>query len=301
MFGYVKPAVGDLLVKHHELYKAVYCGLCHSVSSAVSPLMTSSLSYDFVFLALVRASLLGERFEIGKERCAVHPMKKRPSAASKSGDSLDFSAKAGFILTAYKIFDDINDRDQPFFKKLFLFPTAAFCRAKLRRIKKKDPLISSLSDFVDSRISSLSLMESSDCASLDKLCAVSGDILSEIFSFGLEGNEKLIASEIGSFVGRFIYTADAADDLSKDERHGSFNPLLNKYGSVTDAFSAFEDIDTAQSIYISRIDAAVSLLPRDSEYLPIIENITSLGLSSVFGNIIKKYEKQLSKPKGLNT
>ena len=31
MFGYVKPVVGELLVKEHEFYKATYCGICRAM------------------------------------------------------------------------------------------------------------------------------------------------------------------------------------------------------------------------------------------------------------------------------
>ena len=30
MFGYVKPAYPELLVKEYELYRAVYCGICEA-------------------------------------------------------------------------------------------------------------------------------------------------------------------------------------------------------------------------------------------------------------------------------
>jgi hypothetical protein len=37
MFGYVRPYRDELKVKDYELYRAVYCGLCHSLKSAAAP------------------------------------------------------------------------------------------------------------------------------------------------------------------------------------------------------------------------------------------------------------------------
>jgi septum site-determining protein MinD len=50
MFGYIKPQQSDLLVRQYELYRALYCGLCDTITSKVSPALSLSLSYDFVFL-----------------------------------------------------------------------------------------------------------------------------------------------------------------------------------------------------------------------------------------------------------
>ena len=53
MFGYIKPQQSDLLVRQYELYRALYCGLCDTITSKVSPALSLSLSYDFVFLVII--------------------------------------------------------------------------------------------------------------------------------------------------------------------------------------------------------------------------------------------------------
>ena len=73
MFGYVRPYVPELKVKENELYNAVYCGLCRSMGKTTGTASRLSLSYDMVFLALVRSAYCGESFEIEQKRCFVHP------------------------------------------------------------------------------------------------------------------------------------------------------------------------------------------------------------------------------------
>ena len=34
MFGFVRPYKDELKVKDYELFRSVYCGLCHSLESA---------------------------------------------------------------------------------------------------------------------------------------------------------------------------------------------------------------------------------------------------------------------------
>ena len=54
MFGYVKPVPAELLVKEYEFYRATYCGICRSMKKHTGSLSKVTLSYDSVFLALVR-------------------------------------------------------------------------------------------------------------------------------------------------------------------------------------------------------------------------------------------------------
>ena len=50
MFGYVKPVVGEMLVREHEFYKATYCGICRAMKKHTGTLSRVTLSYDSVFL-----------------------------------------------------------------------------------------------------------------------------------------------------------------------------------------------------------------------------------------------------------
>ena len=107
MFGYIKPAYGELRMREHEMYRGAYCGLCRSMGRCTGCTSRLSLSYDLVFLALVRYALSGETPVITEGRCALHPFKKRPFLAHS--ETLGFTAGASAILTLGKIRDDITD------------------------------------------------------------------------------------------------------------------------------------------------------------------------------------------------
>ena len=64
MFGYVRPYTPELLVKDNELYRATYCGLCRTMGKTTGKLSKLALSYDFVFLALLRFAVRGEKVEV---------------------------------------------------------------------------------------------------------------------------------------------------------------------------------------------------------------------------------------------
>ena len=68
MFGYVKPVVKELLVKEHEFYKATYCGICRSMKKHTGGLSIATITYDSVFLALVRMAYIPDA-ELGSYCC----------------------------------------------------------------------------------------------------------------------------------------------------------------------------------------------------------------------------------------
>ena len=78
MFGYVKPDSAELRVKDYDFYRATYCGICRETGRVTGNASRVTLSYDAVFLALVRMLFIGEEeFSSRMRRCAVHPLKKR--------------------------------------------------------------------------------------------------------------------------------------------------------------------------------------------------------------------------------
>ena len=106
MFGYVKPHVPDLLVKENAFYKSVYCGLCHELKKK-SLILPFTLSYDFVFLCVLRLAVSHDEIKVSQKRCFVHPVRKKPYLCSTP--SLDYGARASAMLLYRNIEDDVRD------------------------------------------------------------------------------------------------------------------------------------------------------------------------------------------------
>ena len=108
MFGYVKPVVPELLVKEHEFYRATYCGICRSMKKHTGKLSNTMLSYDSVFLALVRMAYIDDsELATTHSRCIAHPMKKRCMLTDNS--AVEYTARAFAVLAYYKAQDDLSD------------------------------------------------------------------------------------------------------------------------------------------------------------------------------------------------
>ena len=102
MFGYVKPKKEDLLVRDYEFYRATYCGICRAMKRHTGALSNVTLSYDSVFLAMVRMLYVDDdAFGIEKKRCIAHPLSPRPML--KENPATEYVARAFAILTHHKL------------------------------------------------------------------------------------------------------------------------------------------------------------------------------------------------------
>lgn len=289
MFGYIKPVSAELKVKEYELYKSIYCGLCASLGRNATCLSKFTLSYDFVFLALVRMALTGECGKIQKRRCMAHPTKKR--AVVTNSAELDYCAKVSVLLTYGKIRDDIADeRGTKRLTARLLSPVVNLMRKKALRAKN----LSALDDIISKKLSALSKLEENKIYSPDAASDIFGELMAETASFGLCGKERRIAYEIGRHIGRFVYMTDAADDLSSDLEKHRYNPFIIPGKNNKEISDEFENripaLRTSLIMELSGIESAVELIDRESntEFLSILENIIYLGLPLQIDKVLKK-------------
>ena len=272
MFGYVKPVVGEMLVREHEFYKATYCGICRAMKKHTGGLSNVTLSYDSVFLALVRMLYLPDSdFKAENKRCIAHPLKKRPMLLENS--ALEYTARAFAVLTYYKMRDDISDEGG--LKKL----GAAMLGPVISSAKKMAEL-SDLEKIVHDGLAEITALEKGMCQSVDQPAAIFGDILGEIFAYGLEERDALVPREVGRHLGRFIYAADAAEDYEDDLKTGKYNPFVLLYDGKPLTKENRESIKCGLILECRGLESAVNLLPFCSRRTieSIINNIIYLGL-----------------------
>lgn len=272
MFGYVKPEPGELLVREHEFYKATYCGICRAMKKHTGVLSNVTLSYDSVFLALVRMLYIPDGdFAAEQRRCIAHPMTKRPML--KENEAIEYTARAFAVLTYYKLKDDLHDEGG--LKRM----GAATVRPIVSVANSKAD-IPALEKTVSDRLDKINELEKAGCKSVDTPAALFGELLGEIFAFGLPEGERLVPYEVGNHLGRFIYAADAAEDYDKDLKSGSYNPYVLLYEGRPLTKENKQTIKTGLILECKRIEAAVNLLPFGNRATieNIINNIIYLGL-----------------------
>ena len=295
MFGYIKPNIPELRVKEYELYRAVYCGLCESLGRSITCTSRLSLSYDFVFLALVRMALTGESGKIERHRCLAHPTKKR--AVIVNSHELDYTARLSAVLTYHKLRDDIADGKG--LKRLgvrFLMPEA-------KRMRRRACFDKDAQEFIAGRLDELSRLERECCDSPDRAAEPFGELMAYASALGFEENtsEARIAAEIGRHIGRYIYIIDALDDLGDDIKSGSYNPFRQMYTDGVDGVAReAENIRTALTMELVGVSSAVELIDfsKTPEYGEIIKNIIYLGLPACTDKVLSKYKSESDKENG---
>jgi hypothetical protein len=273
MFGYVKPVHTELLVKEYEFYRATYCGICRSMKKHTGAFSNVTLTYDSVFLALVRMLFIPDS-EIGakKRRCIAHPLKSRPMVNINS--ATEYCARAFAILSYYKAKDDLMDERMG--KKMLLLPVRPILSAGKRKAGIPD-----VAEIIKEKLDAITELENAKTPSVDEPAALFGELLGEIFANGLDGSDALVCRELGKALGRFIYSADAAEDYEEDRREGKYNPYVLLYGGNPLTAENKRSIKCALLLECKRMESALNLLPFGNRRTieNILRNIIYLGLT----------------------
>lgn len=285
MFGYVLVDKPALRIREYDYYRATYCGLCHAMGKCTGCVSRLTLSYDMTFFALVREMLEGEQVSFVKKRCPRHPIKKIDTVVINP--QLEYSAFVGGILSAGKILDNVNDEKGA---KRTLAKFLRFFFSKMDRESRGN--LPELADFVNEKLAELGEVEIKNTASIDVPADVFGEMMATLLSNGFDGEKKLIATNIGKRIGRWIYIVDAFDDYYKDRKSGSYNPFVELYGGENFTEDNLISISKMLEAELSMALAAIDLLDGDEDRnrSEIIKNILCLGMPASVKRICDKQE-----------
>ncbi len=276
MFGYIKPRVGELLVKEYELYKAVYCGLCIEGGKKVSRLTRFLLSDDFVFLAILRMAVTDAKPSVSKKRC---PYSLKKKSVLTDNECITYSCAAFAVLTYQKLLDDI--RDSKGIKKLIKRFALPYMRLMNRRTSKMYPTLLPLAE---KHLSRLSEVEKCSTSSIDNSAEPFAMLVADFCAEGTEGEQRRILYECGYHLGRYIYIIDAFEDCFEDEKNGEFNCLNTEFGSAENTVKNNRIIYQTLRDSINRLCLAFGLAS-DCGYNSLIQAILMFGSEDAFERV----------------
>lgn len=287
MFGYVRPQAPELKLREYQYYRGVYCGLCRAQGRCTGQCSRMTLSYDYVFLTLLRLALENGnpsadpsdrtvRFEA--RRCLPHPLRKRLSL--RAGTVTRHIALCAAMLNFYKLCDDKQD-EKPF-SAAHLRATWLYLplRHMYRRAAKQEP---ELAKSLKCAMEEFSRREEEEQTSADLPAAAFGEVTACLLSYGLAQREAKIARHVGMHMGKWLYFADAVDDFDEDVRKGRRNPLRGLYHGETLSPQEREAVATAMTAELMRVDDALSLLDIDadccgSDLQPLLRHMLYIAL-----------------------
>ncbi len=271
MFGYVKPRVGDLLVKEYEFFRSAYCGVCRAMRQKTGFVSSLALSYDMVFLAVCRMLATDRAYTAKKCRCVMHPCRGKQCVVGN--DAFIYAARASAVLLYEKCRDDKADRGS---HRLLARLALPFFRRAARRAK-----LPFLTEEIEKCLCELSEVEAAKTPSIDTPAAIFGDLLGLVFAEGLTEEDYTVFYNVGYHLGVFIYAADAADDYTSDKKSGSYNPYVLLYPEGKGFENGIpEDVRSSLHMTLVALGEAVEKLPfrGDPSLTNIIKNTVYLGL-----------------------
>lgn len=284
MFGYILPEKPELKIKEYELFRAYYCGVCKSIGRRFGQIPRLTLNYDATFLALLLSSMRDERICVSRDRCIAHPLKKK--SIIEGDNVIDYASDINILLTYYNLKDNWDD-DRSFLSAAGML--ALRSGYKKLRLKYRDKC-----DIIEAKLKELSELEAEGCNSVDRAAEPFAKLMEEIFAYKplLEDNKnEKILRWIGYNIGRWIYIADAYDDIDDDIKSKAYNPLLRQY--------VFENTENAEK-FKERIRERVefnmtyclSEIAKAYELLDIKKN-DSIAKNIIYMGMLRKTEQIL--------
>ena len=268
MFGYVNADKKEMTDEERSTYQAYYCGLCRELKRQAGAGAQICLNYDITFLAILLSGLYEPDEVTEPFRCRLHPTKKRFFHES---EVMQYAASMNIVLSYYKFLDDYQDDHKTSRKKI-----ANRFEPVVKRVCEEYPRqTQAIEDFVRD----LSDAEYRQEDNLTVLSALSGDMLGELFCYKEEDvwNESL--RSMGYYLGKFIYLLDAYDDMEKDRKNHSFNPMLRAIDKDP-SYDAF-----CRQVLVSLIAECT----KEFERLPILKNASVLR-NILYSGIWTKYD-----------
>ncbi len=298
MFGYIRPAVGQLRVYEYETYRAVYCSICHTLKEKFGALSTLSLNYDFTFAALLGLALQEDFPGYEPFTCIAHPFHKRQRLKDEPV-TLPYVSSCVVSMVHAKIADNIADTGG--IKSLLYRLTMPFIS---RTGKKAGQLYPALPALCAAMGTEQAEVEKLPDASIDAAAQPSAKALSEMMqALSQDPLEQRILSRFGYLLGRWIYLIDALDDLEDDLKKNGFNPFIQRF-SVTAPISEETRLKIQQygremlNITGAEMAAAYELLDL-KRFKDILDNILYLGLKESMERVFTRRNKKAIDPAGL--
>ena len=276
MFGYVTIAAAGLSKDRQERYRAMYCGLCHTLGRRFGPVGQMTLSYDVTFLYLLLSSLYEPQETQATERCIPHPLHVHPYVQNELAD---YCCDMNLALAYHKCMDDWQDDRSP------------LSRAEVALLKKGYQQIAARYPdkcrAIENCLHELGDLEKSGEGTLDAAANISARMLGVIYRY----QEDIWADELeqmGQCLGRFIYLMDAYDDLPADIRKKRFNPL-REYQASED-YESF--VKESLMLLIGECTEIFEALPLVQD-MDILRNILYAGCWTRYEQLQQKRNKSV--------
>ncbi len=275
MFGYVLPRKDKLSEAEFAQYRAAYCGLCRSLKLHYGFRARFLVNYDMTFLYF----LLRGKQESETIRCFCPARVFCKKDCLPDDEAMHYAADMSVLLSYWKLRDAKSDGG--FFKRLGANMGLLLYRKAYRRAVSRQETENAV---FETQLQALQVLEAQECASIDRSADTFAKLLGACAGFVTEETTQRIVRLLLYHVGRYLYLVDALEDLTRDVKKGSYNPLRYRY-ALEDGH--LHEQDKAQ--FLDTVEASISLAASALELLEtkdeILTNIIYYGLPAVLHSV----------------
>lgn len=267
MFGYVTIHKDELKIKDFNTYQGYYCGLCRSLKKSYGLFGQLTLNYDMTFLATLLSGLYEDDTKLVMKHCVAHHIKKHGEI---SNEYTDYAAAMNIMLSYYKLKDNWEDE-----RSVKSNIGAGTIKRAFKKAKKQYPdQAKAIKEYIDSQHT----LEKNNETDLDNAANPTGKMLGTLFCMKDDMWKKDLY-DMGFFLGKFIYIMDAFEDVDKDIKNNSYNPL-----------KSLKDRDDFNEYCKSILTTLMAESAKAFERLPIVQNIDILR-NIVYAGVWCKFNK----------
>ena len=293
MFGYVIPDKDNMLIKDFNVFQSFYCGLCKSLHKTGSEITRLCTNYDVTFYSVLMHEILKKPVKFERKLCVYNGKKK--VIVTPDGLSLQM-ADLAVLLVYYNIKDDVADG-----KKL----RAPLVWRLVLRKRKASRNMPKIDELMREKFGLLATLEKEKCDSIDRVAdtfaSLMRDITRELISAdeqagenGLTEDEKRVIDDFCYNLGRLVYIMDAVDDVEKDSKKGSYNPLVINYGVCDDKVAYLEKNEEELSFLLkstyNKLVGAYNAM-NVKLYEGVLSNTIYLGIDMQIQRLLKGEQK----------
>ncbi|MBQ7227388.1 MAG: hypothetical protein IJX05_03200 [Clostridia bacterium] len=231
MFGYVTPDAKTLTRRDFAMFQSAYCGLCMSTKKHVGNLSRILTTYDATVIGMLLIEATKPDVEFATVRCVGDPRKK---SYIKDFPLWRDLVDVNVLLSYYKAVDDRIDGGG---KRRIL---GAILKKPYARAKARLP---EADEIIAKGYSKLREAEQAGEKSIDRASDHFASLLKNLALCLLKDNSPESSAyyntddgSLESFgalcynIGKFVYIADALDDVGEDFKAKRYNPFLASYG-----------------------------------------------------------------------
>lgn len=288
MYGYIVPFKSTLRASDFVLYRSFYCGMCCQTGKLYGQAPRFTTNYDFAFLTALLHDYAKADVVIEERPCVLNPKKK---AILRANPLLARLAATNIILSYQKAADGVRDGDGIKYR--------AVKKALKKPFKKAKAMLPEVWERAVRAEREQTKTEADRVPSIDRAADPFASLMRDLPSLVLGEKTSEELDGLCYNIGKFVYLADALDDIADDFKRKRYNPFLCAYGEFRDRKSFIaahrKELEFVFGGICGRAEQHFSAL-RFTQSYTLLKNIVFDGMRGKAEELLNS-EKKLKNPR----